>query len=83
MLRPPESIALNEPETSLHRDLLAPLARLVTATAKRSQIIRVNHARALVEAQERGGFSFVALEKSFGETRARDHDPPAWVWPDR
>ena len=81
--RPPELIVLNEPETSLHRDLLAPLARLAAQAAQSSQIILVSHARALVEALERDGFSVIELEKSFGETRARDHDPPAWTWPER
>jgi predicted ATPase len=81
--RPPELIVLNEPETSLHRDLLGPLARLIAAASRRSQIVLVSHARGLVEALERDGFSTVELEKSFGETRARDHDPPSWTWPER
>lgn len=81
--RPPELIVLNEPETSLHRDLLAPLARLVASAAQRSQIVLVSHARGLVEALAREGFSTIELEKTFGETRARDHDPPSWTWPER
>lgn len=81
--RPPELIVLNEPETSLHRDLLRPLARLIATAAQRSQIILVSHARGLVEALERDGFCVIELEKSFGETRARDHDPPSWTWPER
>jgi predicted ATPase len=81
--RAPELIVLNEPETSLHRDLIGPLARLVASAARRSQIILVSHAAALVEALEEEGFSTIELEKSFGETRARDHDPPPWAWPDR
>lgn len=81
--RPPELIVLNEPETSLHRDLLPALARLVARAADRSQVVLVSHARALVEALERAGFLVVELEKSFGETRVRDHDPPSWTWPER
>lgn len=81
--RPPKLIVLNEPETSLHRDLLAPLARLIGAASARTQIILVSHARPLVEAVAGEGFSTLELEKSFGETTARDHDPPAWTWPDR
>ena len=46
--RPPELMVLNEPEGSLHPDLLAPLARLVEQAAKRSQIIVVTHAAQLV-----------------------------------
>jgi hypothetical protein len=36
--RPPELMVLNEPETSLHPDLLPALARLIVATAERSQV---------------------------------------------
>lgn len=81
--RPPELIVLNEPETSLHRDLLGPLARLVAAACERAQIILVSHARPLVEALAGEGFSIIELEKSFGETTAKDHDPPPWSWPER
>ncbi|HET9631134.1 MAG TPA: AAA family ATPase [Terrabacter sp.] len=45
---PPPLMVLNEPETSLHPDLLAPLARLVRAAAERSQILLVSHSEALV-----------------------------------
>jgi predicted ATPase len=81
--RPPELIVLNEPETSLHRDLLPALGRLVARAVERSQVIMVSHARPLVEALERDGFMVVELEKSFGETCVRDHDPPSWTWPER
>jgi predicted ATPase len=47
--RPPTLMILNEPETSLHQDLLAPLARLVAGAASRSQIFVVTHARPLAE----------------------------------
>lgn len=42
--RPPELMVLNEPETSLHPDLLPALARLIHAAAKNTQIIVVSHA---------------------------------------
>jgi len=45
---PPPLMVLNEPETSLHPDLLAPLARLVRAAAEHSQILLVSHSEALV-----------------------------------
>ena len=48
--RPPSLMILNEPETSLHPDLLPPLARLIAQAAKRSQIVVVSHAVALVSA---------------------------------
>ena len=43
--RLPPFIALNEPETSLHPDLLAPLARLVARASERTQIWLVTHSR--------------------------------------
>jgi predicted ATPase len=52
--RPPTLLVLNEPETSLHPDLLRPLAGLILATSIRTQIIVVTHARALVSALDHG-----------------------------
>jgi predicted ATPase len=43
--RPPELMVLNEPETSLHPDLLPALARLIIAAARRGQLIVVSHSR--------------------------------------
>jgi hypothetical protein len=45
---PPSLMVLNEPETSLHPDLLAPLARLVRSAAERSQVMVVSHSDALI-----------------------------------
>ena len=82
--RPPSLMILNEPETSLHPDLLAPLARLIGAAAGRSQVIVVSHAPALVAALDRTRESrHIRLEKRFGETIAPDHDAPSWAWPTR
>ncbi|MEK9661969.1 MAG: AAA family ATPase [Alphaproteobacteria bacterium] len=51
--RLPGFIALNEPEASLHADLIGPLARLIARAAGRdTQIWVVTHARALAEALE-------------------------------
>src|SRR6201992_2196652 len=36
--RPPELLVLNEPETSLPPDLLAPLAHLITAASAKTQV---------------------------------------------
>ncbi|MEO3428994.1 AAA family ATPase [Pelagibius sp. CAU 1746] len=82
--RPPSLMVLNEPETSLHPDLLAPLARLIAAAAERSQVIVVTHAEALVEALsgEKVGTVFT-LEKDLGETVAPGIEAPAWAWPKR
>ena len=43
---PPPLLVLNEPETSLHPDLLPPLARLIRAAAERSQVMVVSHSDA-------------------------------------
>ena len=85
--RPPELLVLNEPETSLHPDLLPALGRLIARAADRSQVVVVSHATRLIAAleQERGCHSIV-LEKSLGETRianAEAMEDRAWHWPAR
>jgi predicted ATPase len=68
--RPPTFLALNEPETSLHPDLLAPLAHLVARASKRSQICLTTHAEPLATAiAELTGTAAIHLEKIDGETR--------------
>lgn len=82
--RPPNLMILNEPETSLHVDLLPALARLVGRAARRSQIIVVSHAAALVQAlSERDDCNRIFLKKELGETVAEDCEAPAWAWPSR
>ncbi len=81
--RPPELMILNEPETSLHGDLLSPLARLIADASRRSQVLVVSHAAALVDALEREGGRRIVLEKRLGETVVQGEDAPAWVWPGR
>jgi predicted ATPase len=89
--RPPGLMVLNEPETSLHPDLLPPLARLIAAASDRAQVIVVSHAPPLIETLEQvAGCKRLHLEKSFGETiLAQDslEDPrlrrPRWQWPSR
>jgi predicted ATPase len=48
--RLPAFIALNEPENSLHPELLEPLARLILHAAKRTQIWVVTHSERLADA---------------------------------
>ena len=83
---------LNEPETSLHSQLLVPLAQLITAAAARSQIIAVSHSQILINALHRATeeagtpASTIELIKDFGETRVAGREPlggPAWRWPKR
>jgi predicted ATPase len=77
-------MVLNEPETSLHSDLLAPLARLITQVSKRSQIIVVSHAQPLVDALSKSEDARIfRLQKTLGETIAAGVEAPAWSWPKR
>lgn len=48
--RPPPFIALNEPEASLHPDLLPALARAISKAAERTQVWVVTHSSALADA---------------------------------
>lgn len=45
--RPPELLALNEPETSLHPDLMKPLAKLITYAGTDSQLWITTHSKLL------------------------------------
>jgi predicted ATPase len=75
---------LNEPETSLHPDLLPPLARLVAQAAKRTQIVVVSHAVALVSALAAATDARqIVLEKQLGETLVQGDERPIWTWPSR
>jgi predicted ATPase len=82
--RPPALMILNEPETSLHPDLLPPLARLIEQASKRSQVVVVSHAAALVSAVDAdANCRQIVLEKHLGETAVRDGMSPDWTWPSR
>jgi predicted ATPase len=82
--RPPSLMILNEPETSLHPDLLPPLARLIAQAAKKSQIVVVSHAVALVsELEATSDARQIVLEKQLGETLIAGDERPAWSWPSR
>jgi predicted ATPase len=84
--RPPELMVLNEPETSLHPDLLPALARLVSNASRRSQVWVVSHAPRMIAAlEEDGRCNSIRLEKDLGGTRIEGQgtlDAPAWNWPD-
>jgi predicted ATPase len=85
--RPPALMVLNEPETSLHPDLIRALARLIAKAAERSQLIVVTHEASLIAAlKEQSGCHSILLEKTFGETAAAGSDNlnvPRWLWPSR
>ena len=82
--RPAPLIVLNEPETSLHPDLLAPLARLIVRASKRTQIIVVSHADSLVDALSgEPDCLHHRLSKTLGETVIEGIETPRWAWPRR
>jgi predicted ATPase len=85
--RPPALMVLNEPETSLHPDLLPALGRLIARAAERSQVVVVSHAPALIDTlQQQPSCHSIVLDKRFGETRvvgADDARGVRWQWPAR
>lgn len=85
--RPPELMVLNEPETSLHVDLMPALAQLIVQAGERSQLIVVSHSAPLIAAlRESGRVHQHELYKDVGETRIKDLgalEGPPWNWPRR
>lgn len=90
--RSADLLVFNEPETSLHPDLLEPLGALIAAVSERSQIIVVSHAGGLIEAIRRAAAKLrrdaemVELQKVNGETVLPGQgllDSPLWFWPKR
>jgi predicted ATPase len=84
--RPPGLLVLNEPETSLHPDLLPALGRLIAQASERSQVIVVSHAPTLIDSlQSLPSCHSIPLAKELGQTvlAASDGVGPAWQWPAR
>ncbi|MGN6819042.1 MAG: AAA family ATPase [Sphingomonas sp.] len=82
--RPPELMVLNEPEASLHADLIAPLGRLLRHASRNTQIVVISHATDLIEVLAGDEVArHVVLEKQFGETVIAEEDRADWVWPVR
>ena len=86
--RPPELLVLNEPETSMHPDLVEPLADLVVTASANTQVVLVTHSRPLVSALEERARDLTTIElvKEFGETQVLGQgrlDEPPWQWPKR
>jgi len=70
--RPPALLALNEPETSLHPDLLSPLAHLLADAARQSQVWVTTHSTQLAsELEKLSGVKPVFLEKLEAETQVK------------
>jgi len=85
--RPPALMVLDEPEMSLHPDLLPAFARLIIHAAKSTQIWVISHSSRLVAAlAEAPECQSIVLEKETGETRVAGRgvlDQPPWEWPAR
>lgn len=82
--RPPELMVLNEPEASLHTDLIAPLGRLLRHASRNTQIIVISHATNLIDALAGDDSArHIVLEKQFGETVVAFEDRANWTWPKR
>jgi predicted ATPase len=90
--RPPTLLVLNEPEPSLHPDLLPALGQLIAGAAERTQVITVSHSvrliDAIAQAASQCGTELTAVEliKEFGQTTVAGRTPldqPPWRWPKR
>lgn len=84
--RPPSLMVLNEPENSLHTDLLPALAKLIGQASKHSQLWVISHSRRLINALEQyADCHTIELEKVLGQTTVKGQgllDTPAWHWPE-
>ena len=82
--RPPRLMVLNEPESSLHPDLLPALARLIGVAANSTQIFVVSHASRLIAAlKENSACLSIELDKQLSETQILGQgklDIPSWHW---
>lgn len=84
--RPPSMMVLNEPETSLHPDVVPALAKLIVAASNNSQVWVVTHSAKLIAALKKSKqCNLIELEKELGSTTIRGQallDRPAWRWAD-
>lgn len=82
--RPPEFLVLNEPETSLHQDLLEPLARLIARASEMSQILIISHSKILIDTLTTEiACQIIPLRKEFSETEIELDNQTNWTWPNR
>lgn len=85
--RPAELTVLNEPEASLHPDLMPALAGLISRASESSQLIVVTHSAALAAQLERQArVNAIGLTKAEGQTTIVGQgmlDQPSWHWPTR
>ena len=82
--RPPSMMVLNEPETSLHPELLPALSRLILKAAATTQVWVVTHSVALIDALQKSPETrVIELQKEFGQTQIEGQtllNRPAWRW---
>lgn len=83
--RPPSMMVLNEPETSLHPDLLPALADLIMRAAENTQIWVISHSESLIrQLRKHPDAQFIGLTKSLSATQVEGQDllnRPPWHWP--
>ncbi|MFF2634135.1 AAA family ATPase [Microbacterium sp. NPDC058021] len=82
--RPAPLIVLNEPEASLHAELLEPLGALIAAASERTQLLVVTHAPRLVSGL--ADAAQVELQRTPDGTIVAGQgvlDAPAWNWGSR
>jgi predicted ATPase len=82
----PSLMVLNEPETSLHPDLVAPLAALIRSAAINTQVLVVTHSRKLAEELADDSVQLELIKDDSGETRISGQgllDAPSWHWGSR
>ncbi|BCZ97701.1 AAA family ATPase [Legionella pneumophila serogroup 1] len=84
--RPPKLLILNEPETSLHPDLIPALAKLILHASEKTQVWVVSHARLLIDILKKySECHLIELEKQCGQTKVLGQsilEIPSWHWPD-
>lgn len=81
--RPPSLMVLNEPETSLHPDLLGPLAAMIRTAAATTQVVVVTHSGAMRDRLDTEESSEIELHKEWGETLVAGQTMltvPPWDW---
>jgi predicted ATPase len=86
----PSLMVLNEPETSLHPDLVRPLTSLIRAAAAQTQVVVVTHSRSLLKfldtvpvSEDSDGAVEIELYKDWGETCITGQNlltTPRWDW---
>lgn len=82
--RPPPLMVFNEPESSLHPNLIGALARLMRKVSNETQLFIVSHSEKLMSELGKADYCVeIALEKHLGETLAPAHESPKWRWPSR